>query len=114
MREASSNCPLLIAISIAALVSSDRAAVHRVIYEELVRGIVRDDSREALRGIISSLAADGAQGVILGCTELELLIGPDDVDGLPTAAELLGECPDGSTVFACGPAPMLTALRAGS
>jgi ferredoxin-NADP reductase len=36
----------------------------------------------------------------------------DDVGGLPTAAELLGECPDGTTVYACGPAPMLTAIRA--
>jgi ferredoxin-NADP reductase len=35
----------------------------------------------------------------------------DDVDGLPSAAELLGECPDGTTVYACGPAPMLTAIR---
>jgi ferredoxin len=36
----------------------------------------------------------------------------DDVDGVPSAADLLGPCPDGTTVYACGPAPMLTALRA--
>ncbi|OBA92153.1 ferredoxin [Mycobacteriaceae bacterium 1482268.1] len=36
----------------------------------------------------------------------------DDIDGIPTAAELLGDCPDGTTVYACGPAPMLTAIRA--
>ena len=36
----------------------------------------------------------------------------DDVSGVPTAAELLGDCPDGTTVYACGPAPMLTAIRA--
>jgi ferredoxin-NADP reductase len=36
----------------------------------------------------------------------------DDVSGVPTAAELLGDCPDGTTVYACGPAPMLTAVRA--
>ena len=36
----------------------------------------------------------------------------DDVGGVPTAAELLGDCPDGTTVYACGPAPMLTAIRA--
>ena len=36
----------------------------------------------------------------------------DDVSGLPTATELLGDCPDGTTVYACGPAPMLTAIRA--
>jgi ferredoxin-NADP reductase len=35
----------------------------------------------------------------------------DDVNGLPTAAELLGDCPDGTAVYACGPAPMLTAIR---
>ncbi|MFN3007073.1 PDR/VanB family oxidoreductase [Mycolicibacterium wolinskyi] len=35
----------------------------------------------------------------------------DDVDGLPTATDLLGDCPDGTTVYACGPAPMLTAIR---
>ena len=35
----------------------------------------------------------------------------DDVDGLPTAPELLGDCPDGTAVYACGPAPMLTAIR---
>ncbi|WP_319450511.1 MULTISPECIES: PDR/VanB family oxidoreductase [unclassified Mycobacterium] len=35
----------------------------------------------------------------------------DDVHGLPSAADLLGECPDGTTVYACGPAPMLTAIR---
>jgi ferredoxin-NADP reductase len=36
----------------------------------------------------------------------------DDEDGLPTAADLLGDCPDGTTVYACGPAPVLTSLRA--
>ena len=36
----------------------------------------------------------------------------DDVSGVPTAAQLLGDCPDGTTVYACGPAPMLTAVRA--
>jgi ferredoxin len=37
----------------------------------------------------------------------------DDVHGVPTAAQLLGDCPDGTGVFACGPAPMLTAIRTG-
>jgi ferredoxin-NADP reductase len=37
----------------------------------------------------------------------------DDVHGVPTAAQLLGDCPDGTAVFACGPAPMLTAIRTG-
>lgn len=35
----------------------------------------------------------------------------DDADGLPTAEDLLGDCPDGTTVYACGPAPMLTGIR---
>jgi aspartate racemase len=58
----------------------DRALVHRVIYEELCLGIVREESRAAFRAVIERLVADGADGVILGCTEIELLITPDDVD----------------------------------
>jgi aspartate racemase len=52
--------------------------VDRVIYEELVRGEVRDASRAEYRRIIAALAAEGAEGVILGCTEIELLIGESD------------------------------------
>lgn len=65
----------------------DRAEVHRVIYEELVRGIVADRSREAFRAVIGRLVEEGAQGIILGCTEIELLIGPEDspVPVFPTA-----------------------------
>jgi aspartate racemase len=58
----------------------DRAEVHRVIYEELCLGIVREESRAAFLAVIERLVAEGAEGVILGCTEIELLIGPDDVD----------------------------------
>ncbi|QWF17294.1 aspartate/glutamate racemase family protein [Lysobacter capsici] len=57
-----------------------RELVHKVIYEELCLGRIRDESREAYRRIIAGLAARGAQGVILGCTEIGLLIGPADVD----------------------------------
>jgi aspartate racemase len=56
----------------------ERAEVHRVIYEELCLGIIRDESRTAYRRVIDGLVSAGAQGVILGCTEIELLIGPDD------------------------------------
>ncbi|SDX78619.1 aspartate racemase [Amycolatopsis xylanica] len=56
----------------------DRAVVHRVIYEELCLGIVREESREHYRKIIGKLVADGAEGVILGCTEIELLISAED------------------------------------
>ncbi len=58
--------------------AEDRATVHEVIYTELVLGQVRDASREAYREVIGRLVDRGAEGVILGCTEIELLIGPDD------------------------------------
>lgn len=60
--------------------ADERETVHRVIYEELCLGRIREQSRQHYRRIIASLAARGAQGVILGCTEIGLLIGPDDVD----------------------------------
>jgi aspartate racemase len=60
----------------------DRAEVHRVIYEELCLGIVRAETRQAYREVIDRLAEAGAEAVILGCTEIELLIGPGDV-GVP-------------------------------
>lgn len=56
----------------------EQQVVHGIIYDELVHGIVRDDSRLAYQRIIEALAARGAQGVILGCTEIELLIRPQD------------------------------------
>jgi aspartate racemase len=56
----------------------DRALVHSVIYDELCRGIINDLSRVAYLDVIERLAASGAQGVILGCTEIELLISQDD------------------------------------
>jgi aspartate racemase len=56
----------------------DRAEVHRVIYEELVLGRILDGSREAYRRIVAELAAAGAEGVILGCTEIGLLLKPGD------------------------------------
>ncbi|MGW1928321.1 aspartate/glutamate racemase family protein [Streptomyces sp. NPDC001919] len=64
-----------------------RATVHRVIYEELCRGVVREESRAAYRKVIEDLVADGAEGIILGCTEIELLITPADspVPIFPTA-----------------------------
>jgi aspartate racemase len=56
----------------------DRAIVHRVIYEELVLGRAEDASRLAYEEIIARLVEAGAQGVILGCTEIGLLIGATD------------------------------------
>jgi len=56
----------------------DRAAVHRIIYDELVQGVVRDESRAAIIAIIDRLASDGCDSVILGCTELPMLIDADN------------------------------------
>ncbi len=57
-----------------------RKEVHRIIYEELVRGILREESRETYKSIISGLQERGAEGVILGCTEIPLLISASDVE----------------------------------
>lgn len=59
----------------------DRTMVHDVIYNELVQGIVNPDSRRAYQAAIERLVARGATGVIAGCTEIELLVGPDDLPG---------------------------------
>ena len=58
---------------------SDRAVVDRIIYDELCQEIIEDSSRSSLVEIIQSLIKQGAEGIILGCTELPLLIRPDDV-----------------------------------
>jgi aspartate racemase len=55
---------------------ADRATVHRIIYEELVAGIVTPASRAASREVIARLVARGAEAVILGCTEIMLLVRP--------------------------------------
>ena len=57
----------------------DRTVVHDVIYDELVRGVISDRSRAQYLAIIERLVEQGAQGVIAGCTEIELLVGPSDV-----------------------------------
>jgi aspartate racemase len=54
-----------------------RKVVHDIIYNELVLGIIKDESRIQYQDVISQLAAQGAQGVILGCTEIGLLIKPE-------------------------------------
>lgn len=58
--------------------SDSREDVHRIIYEELCRWIVREESREIYKKIISDLKERGAQGVILGCTEITMLISQHD------------------------------------
>lgn len=54
-----------------------REVIHTVIYSELVQGIITDKSRQAFLEIINDLIAKGAEGIILGCTEISLLITTD-------------------------------------
>lgn len=58
--------------------SEQRETVHRVIFEELCKGIIDPDSKQAYLGIVDALAERGAQGVILGCTEIGMLIKASD------------------------------------
>ena len=55
-----------------------RALVHDVIYQELCQGIIKSQSKEAYRRVIDQLRDNGAQAVILGCTEISLLVAPED------------------------------------
>ena len=66
------------AITIISPDEDDARETHRIIYEELARGRFLDSSRAWLRGAIARLKDRGAEGVILGCTELPLLIAPED------------------------------------
>jgi aspartate racemase len=63
-----------------------RELVHRVIYDELCHGTFDPVSRSRVSRVIEKLVDDGAEGIILGCTEIELLVGPEDspVPVLPT------------------------------
>lgn len=55
-----------------------RANVHRIIYDELCHGVINAESRKIYQDVIKELAGEGAQAVILGCTEITLLIRPED------------------------------------
>lgn len=69
--------------------SADRQTVHTIIYDELIQGIIDPSSRMRVSALVHRLvASDGVEGVILGCTEFELLLGPDDlpVPWFPTTA----------------------------
>ena len=68
--------------------AEDRATVHSIIYDELVQGIVTEESRQRYRDVIANLVAAGAEGIILGCTEIELFITQQDapVPVFPTTA----------------------------
>lgn len=67
---------------IAALIPDDagRTIVHRIIYEELCRGIVRPESKAAYLEVVARGRAQGADGVIFGCTEVGMIIAPADFD----------------------------------
>ena len=58
---------------------ADRQIIHDIIYNELCLGIIKDDSRQKYIDIINKLCANGAEGIILGCTEIPLLIKQSDV-----------------------------------
>ena len=59
---------------------NDREVIDHVVYGELCRGIMQQSSKEQFKAIIRALASNGAEGVILGCTEIPLLIGQQDAE----------------------------------
>ena len=59
---------------------ADRNTVHQIIYDELVKGIINENSRQEYLKIIEKLTNEGAEGIILGCTEIELLVSPKYTD----------------------------------
>jgi len=63
----------------------DRTTVHDVIYDELVQGVINPTSRDAYLAAIGRLAERGATGVIAGCTEIELLVTPADIEPMGLA-----------------------------
>ncbi|MDQ2623617.1 MAG: amino acid racemase [Actinomycetota bacterium] len=60
--------------------AAEAAEVHRIIYEELAHDRVLDSSRETLRSVVAGLVERGAQGVVLGCTELPMILSVSDSD----------------------------------
>jgi aspartate racemase len=60
--------------------ADDRAELDRIIFDELVQGVIDAGSRQRVTDMVDELVASGATGVISGCTEIELLVGADDVD----------------------------------
>lgn len=87
--------------------TGDRAETHRIIFDELVHGVVSTESREAYRGIIQRLVEAGAEGVIFGCTELMMIIRPED-SPVPTFDTTSLHC-EAALDFAIGPMKSATA-----
>lgn len=63
--------------------ADERGAVHRIIYDELCQGIIKEESRDIYLSTIDRLKAEGAEAVILGCTEISLLVQPQHVEDTP-------------------------------
>ncbi|GAA1694563.1 aspartate/glutamate racemase family protein [Microbacterium sediminicola] len=82
--------------------ADDRRTVHEIIYGELVHGVVNPASRERYREVMARLVDGGAEGIILGCTEIELLVSQEDasVPVFPTTALHV----EGAVGFALGAA----------
>ena len=66
-------------LTVVAPTGDDAAETHLVIYDELVHGVVRDESRRSLQAVVDRLVAAGADAVVLGCTELAMILGSEDV-----------------------------------
>lgn len=62
---------------------SDRDAVDDIIFEELTDGVIREESRSTYLDVIDSLTEQGAEGLVLGCTEIELLVEQADRPAVP-------------------------------
>ena len=70
---------------------ADRNDVHRIIYDELCRGTVRDESRDRYRNVVNKLERAGATAIVLGCTEIGMLLPPGTLD-VPTFDSLELHC----------------------
>jgi aspartate racemase len=60
--------------------ASDREIIHQIIYSELCQGVVKEESRQAFIDVSNRLHSKSAEGIVLGCTEIPLLLRPRDVD----------------------------------
>ena len=84
---------------------ADRATTHRIIFDELVHGVVAPKSKEAFRKIIANLIDQGAEAIILGCTELMMIIEPSD-SAVPLFDTTTLHC-EAALDFAIGPAKVV-------
>lgn len=66
--------------------ADDRAELHRIIYDELCQGVIEESSRTWCERLVADFAEEGCEGVILGCTELELTLDPDGDSPVPLFA----------------------------